>query len=119
MEATDWPQIVELYLLAALEPSPVVERNLGAAVAMADGPALGLAVIDVAGADGSLADYLYFHGARADLLRRLERWSEAAAAYRRAADLTSNRAERAFLERRLADGAPSMAGPAEARGHLA
>jgi RNA polymerase sigma-70 factor, ECF subfamily len=119
-EATDWPQIVELYrALVALEPSPVVELNLGAAVAMADGPALGLAVIDVAGADDSLADYLYFHSARADLLRRLERWSEAAAAYRRAADLTSNRAERAFLERRLADVERSMAGPAEARGRLA
>jgi RNA polymerase sigma-70 factor, ECF subfamily len=119
-EATDWPQIVELYrALVALEPSPVVELNLGAAVAMADGPALGLAVIDVAGADDSLADYLYFHSARADLLRRLERWSEAAAAYRRAADLTSNRAERAFLERRLADVERSVAGPAEARGRLA
>ena len=102
----------------ALEPSPVVELNLGAAVAMADGPAIGLAVIDVAGADGSLADYLYFHSARADLLRRLERWSEAAAAYRRAADPPST-AERAFPERRLADMERLMAGVAEARGRLA
>ena len=119
-EATDWAQIVELYrALMAIEPSPVVELNLGVAVAMADGPAVGLALIDGGAADGSLEDYPYFHSARADLLRRLERWTEAAAAYRRAAELTTNGAERAFLERRLTDVAHAMATSAEARGRLA
>jgi RNA polymerase sigma-70 factor (ECF subfamily) len=119
-EATDWGQIVELYrALMAIEPSPVVELNLGVAVAMADGPAVGLALIDAGAADGSLEDYPYFHSARADLLRRLERWTEAAAAYRRAAELTTNGTERAFLERRLTDVAHAMATPAEARGRLA
>jgi RNA polymerase sigma-70 factor (ECF subfamily) len=102
--ATDWPQIVELYRrLLAIDPSPVVELNLGVAVAMADGPAVGLAIIDGLAADGALEAYPYLHAARADLLRRLERRSEAAAAYRRALGLTTNRAERSFLERRLAE----------------
>jgi RNA polymerase sigma-70 factor (ECF subfamily) len=101
--ATDWPQIVELYRgLMTLEPSPVVELNLGVAVAMAEGPAVGLAMIDGVATDGGLADYPYLHAARADLLRRLDRRSEAAAAYRRAAELTTNLTEKAFLERRLA-----------------
>ena len=101
--ATDWPQIVELYRgLMTLEPSPVVELNLGVALAMAQGPAVGLAVIDGVAGDGGLDDYPYLHAARADLLRRLDRRTEAAAAYRRAAELTTNRAEGAFLERRLA-----------------
>jgi RNA polymerase sigma-70 factor, ECF subfamily len=101
--ATDWRQIVELYrALLVIEPSPVIELNLGVAVAMAEGPAVGLAMIDGLAADGSLADYPYLHAARGDLLRRLERWSEAAVAYRRAADLTENQTERAFLHRRLA-----------------
>ena len=102
--ATDWGQIVELYRsLLVVDPSPVVELNLGVAVAMADGPAVGLAMIDGTAMDGALEEYPYYHSARGDLLRRLERWSEAAVAYRRAAELTTNRAERAFLERRLAE----------------
>jgi RNA polymerase sigma-70 factor (ECF subfamily) len=101
-ETTDWPQIVELYRrLIAIDPSPVVELNLGVAVAMADGPAVGLAVIDGIAADRTLDDYPYLHAARADLLRRLGRRSEAADAYRRALELTTNRTEGAFLERRL------------------
>ena len=109
---TDWPQVVELYrALMAMEPSPVVELNLGVAVAMADGPAVGLALIDGAGASGALDDYPYFHAARADLLRRLERRSEAASAYRRAAELTRNDAERTFLQRRLAEVAGPPSGP--------
>ena len=100
--ATDWPQIVRLYReLLKLAPSPVVELNLAVAVAMADGPAVGLAMVDAAAADGRLDDYPYLHATRADLLRRLERWSEAAAAYQRAIPLTTNAAERRFLERRL------------------
>ena len=99
---TDWAQIVELYRrLQAIDPSPVVELNLGVAVAMAQGPAVGLAMIDGLAATGALDRYPYLHAARADLLRRLGRRSEAAAAYRLALDLTDNGAERAFLERRL------------------
>jgi RNA polymerase sigma-70 factor (ECF subfamily) len=102
--ATDWRQIVELYrVLLTVERSPVVELNLAVAVAMADGPAVGLAMIDGLAADGTLDDYPYLHAARADLLRRLDRLTEAGAAYRRAAGLTTNRAEHAFLERRLAE----------------
>ena len=108
--ATDWPQIVELYRRhLALDPSPVVELNLGVAVAMSEGPAVGLAVIDGVAAGGQLDGYPYLHAARADLLRRLDRRSEAAAAYGRALELTTNGAERAFLKRRLAGLAP--AGP--------
>ena len=84
-----------------LEPSPVVELNLAVAVAMAEGPAVGLAMIDGLAADGTLDEYPYLHAARADLLRRLDRRTEAAMAYRRAADLTTNLTEQAFLERRL------------------
>jgi RNA polymerase sigma-70 factor (ECF subfamily) len=100
--ATDWPQIAELYRrLLAIEPSPVVELNLGVAVAMDQGPAVGLALIDGLAANGSLEAYPYLHAARADLLRRLGRRSEAVTAYRTALELTDNRAERAFLQRRL------------------
>jgi RNA polymerase sigma-70 factor, ECF subfamily len=99
---TDWPQIVGLYRrLVALDPSPVIELNLAVAVAMAEGPAIGLALMDGLAASGSLETYPYLHAARADLLRRLDRRSESAMAYRRALELTDNRAERAFLQRRL------------------
>ncbi len=99
---TDWPQIATLYrALHALTPTPVVELNLAAAVAMADGPAVGLAMMDGLAAGGELDAYPYLHAARADLLRRLGRWSEADAAYRRALDLTTNGPERAFIEGRI------------------
>jgi len=102
--ATDWAQIASLYRsLQQMTPSPVVELNLAAAVAMADGPAVGLAMMDGIAAGGELETYPYLHAARADLLRRLERWSESDAAYRRALELTTNRPERAFLERRIAE----------------
>ena len=106
--ATDWTQIAALYVaLQRMAPSPVVELNLAAAVAMADGPAVGLAMMDGIAASGELESYPYLHAARADLLRRLERWSEAEAAYRRALELTTNGAERDFLQRRRAEvGAP-------------
>ena len=67
------------------------------------GPAVGLAMMDGIAASGELESYPYLHAARADLLRRLERWSEAAAAYRRALELTTNGPERAFLDGRLRD----------------
>ena len=99
---TDWPQIATLYrALHALTPTPVVELNLAAAVAMADGPAVGLAMMDGLAAGGELDAYPYLHAARADLLRRLGRWSEADAAYRRALDLTTNGPERTFIEGRI------------------
>jgi RNA polymerase sigma-70 factor, ECF subfamily len=102
--ATDWPQIAGLYRrLVAVDPSPVIELNLAVAVAMADGPAIGLAMMDGIAAGGSLDDYPYLHAGRADLLRRLDRRSEAAEAYRRALALTDNRAEQAFLHGRLAE----------------
>jgi RNA polymerase sigma-70 factor (ECF subfamily) len=101
---TDWAQIAALYAsLQRLEPTPVVALNHAVAVAMTDGPGIGLAMIDGLVADGTLADYPYLHAARADMLRRLERWSEAAESYERAATLTDNRAEQAFLGRRLAE----------------
>jgi RNA polymerase sigma-70 factor (ECF subfamily) len=101
---TDWAQIADLYrALVRLTPTPVVELNLAAAVAMADGPAYGLAMMDGLAASGELDGYTYLHAARADLLRRLERWSEAEVAYRRAVSLTTNGSERAFLEGRLAE----------------
>ena len=101
-ERTDWREVVALYgLLAQIAPSPVVELNLAVAVAFVDGPAAGLARIDGLVAAGLLEDYAYLHAARADLLRRLDRRAEAAAAYRRAADLVGNAVERRFLEVRL------------------
>jgi RNA polymerase sigma-70 factor (ECF subfamily) len=97
----DWPQIAALYgRLTGLAPSPVVELNRAVAVAMAQGPARGLELID--GIDG-LDGYRHLHSARADLLRRLGRGDEAAEAYGRALELAPQPAERAFLERRLAE----------------
>ena len=101
--ATDWREIALLYAqLAAVAPSPVVELNRAVAVAMADGPEVGLARLDALASDEQLAGYSYYHSARADLLRRVGRWGEAAVAYRAALELTSNEVERTFLTRRLA-----------------
>ncbi len=99
---TDWGQIVGLYeVLLRIEPSPVVELNRAAAVAMRDGPAAGLALVDAILARGDLAQYYLAHSARADLCRRLDRTDEARASYRRALELTRQEPERRFLERRL------------------
>jgi RNA polymerase sigma-70 factor (ECF subfamily) len=100
--ATDWGQIVALYdVLVRADPSPVVELNRAAAVAMRDGPAAGLALIDAIMARGDLADYHLAHSARADLHRRLGQTEGARAAYRRALDLARQEPQRRFLERRL------------------
>jgi RNA polymerase sigma-70 factor (ECF subfamily) len=100
--ATDWVQIVGLYdVLARADPSPVVELNRAAAVAMRDGPSAGLALIDAILARGDLGDYHLAHSARADLRRRLGRHTEARASYERALALTRQEPERRFLERRL------------------
>jgi len=99
-EDTDWPQIASLYAsLVAMAPSPVISLNRAVAIAMADGPQAGLALVDDLAAD--LDAYHLFHSTRADLLRRLDRPEEAAVAYRRAVTLATNERERAFLERRL------------------
>ena len=102
-DATDWPNVVALYdLLMAVNPTPVVALNRAVAVAMAEGPERGLALIDDLAADGTLDGYHLLHAARADLLRRLGRHEEAAAAYRRALTLATSPVERAFLEGRVA-----------------
>jgi RNA polymerase sigma-70 factor (ECF subfamily) len=99
---TDWSRIALLYeQLAALTPSPVVALNRAVAVAMADGPAAGLSLLDDLERTGALHDYHLMPATRADLLRRLGRTAEAAAAYRRALDLAPTEAERRFLTRRL------------------
>ena len=101
--ATDWRQIVGLYdVLLRIEPTPVVELNRAVAVAMADGPAAGLVLIDEILAREELTEYYLAHSARADLCRRLGRRADAIASYERALELTKQEPERRFLERRLA-----------------
>ena len=107
-EDTDWKQIAGLYqALLQTRPSPVVELNRAAAIAMAEGPssglALGLALMDALEAKGELAGYHLLPAARADLLRRQGRWREAAEAYRQALALVANDPERRYLARRLAE----------------
>lgn len=104
VEKTDWAQIVLLYdMLLAANPSPVVELNRAIAVAMRDGPAAGLALVEAILERGELENYHPVHAARADLNRRLGRIEEAAAAFRRALELARQGPERRFLERRLAE----------------
>jgi RNA polymerase sigma-70 factor (ECF subfamily) len=101
---TDWNEIVGLYdLLRDMDPSPVVELNRGIALAMRDGPAAGLTVVDAILERGELTNYRFAHAARADLCRRLGRQADARQAYRRALALTRQAPERRFLERRLAE----------------
>ncbi len=101
-EDTDWRRIVRAYdLLLALAPSPVVSLNRAVAVAMAEGPAAGLTLIDALAKDGALDEYHLLHAARADLLRRIGSIDDAARSYRRALELVGNESERRFLERRL------------------
>jgi RNA polymerase sigma-70 factor, ECF subfamily len=100
--ATDWDQIVALYdVLMRAEPSPIVGLNRAVAVAMRDGPAAGVALIDQILAQGDLADYHLAHASRADLCRRLGRKDEARAAYQRSLMLAKQDPERRFLEKRL------------------
>ena len=102
--ATDWPQIAGLYgQLARLMPSAVVELNRAVAVAMADGPAAGLALVTALEASGVLQGYYLLPATRADLLRRLNRPIEAVASYREALNLTATDAERRYFARRLAE----------------
>ncbi len=103
-DATDWPQIVGIYdVFVRADPSPVVELNRAVALAMRDGPAAGLEIIDAILARGDLAEYQFAHSARAELLRRLGRTEQARAAYQRALALTRQEIERRFFERRLSE----------------
>jgi RNA polymerase sigma-70 factor (ECF subfamily) len=102
IEKTDWAEIVAFYdLLMQGRPSPVVELNRAAAIAMRDGAAAGLALVDDLRARGGLKDYSLLHSVRADLCRRLGRINEARAAYRQALEMAKQTPERKFLERRL------------------
>jgi RNA polymerase sigma-70 factor (ECF subfamily) len=102
--ATDWNEIVGLYdVLARADSSPVIELNRAVAVAMRDGPAAGVALIDAILDHGELAEYRPAHAARAELYRRLGRTGEARASYERALALTRQEPERRFLERRLSE----------------
>jgi RNA polymerase sigma-70 factor (ECF subfamily) len=110
-DATDWAQIVGLYdVLLRLEPGPVVELNRAAAVAMRDGPAAGVALIDAILERGDLREYHLAHSARADLCRRLGRTAEARASYQRALALARQEPERRFLTRRIAELAENLPG---------
>jgi RNA polymerase sigma-70 factor, ECF subfamily len=105
---TDWAEIAELYeRLNHMLPTPVVTLNRAVAVAMADGPAAGLELVDELEASGALAGYHLLPATRGDLLRRLGRNAEAAGAYRRAIELAGTDAERTYLSRRLAEATPA------------
>lgn len=98
----DWRQILRFYeLLELAQPSPIVTLNRAVAVAMVEGPAAALELLDVLANDGALEEYYLLHAARADLLRRSAALDKAAASYARALELVTNDSERRFLERRL------------------
>ena len=102
--ATDWAEIVGLYdVLSRVDRSPVIELNRAVAVAMRDGPAAGLALIEAILDRGDLLDYRLAHAARAELCRRLGRTADARASYERALGLARQEPERRFLERRLVE----------------
>ena len=102
--ATDWAQIVALYdVLQRMDPSPVVELNRAVALAMRDGPAAGLPLIEELLRKGDLRQYHLAHAARADLCRRLGKNEQAVASYREALSLARQEPERRFLQRRLAE----------------
>jgi RNA polymerase sigma-70 factor (ECF subfamily) len=101
---TDWAEIVGLYdVLMRADPSPVIELNRAAAVAMRDGPEAGLMLIDSILVRGELTDYPLTHSARAELLKRLGRTAEATESYQRTLGLTRQEPQRRFIERRLAE----------------
>lgn len=103
-EETDWAQIVALYdLLMRSEPSPIIELNRAVAVAMRDGPAKGLELVDGLLERGELAQYHLAHAARADFCRRLGKKADARASYQRALALAKQEPERRFLEKRLGE----------------
>jgi len=102
-QQTDWNQVAALYAkLLEFNSSPVIALNHAVAIAMSAGLEAGLRHVDAVGGTGQLDGYYLFHAARADILRRMNRFEEAAEAYRRAMTLTANRIEQDFLTRRLA-----------------
>jgi RNA polymerase sigma-70 factor, ECF subfamily len=104
---TNWTEIVRLYdQLERVQPSPIVSLNRAVAVAMAEGPRAGLAMIDRLAAEDDLSDYHLLHAARADLLRRLALFEESAKSYMQALSLVTNDSERRYLERRLREVQP-------------
>jgi RNA polymerase sigma-70 factor (ECF subfamily) len=106
-EGTDWTEIAALYReLITILPTPVIALNRAVAIAMSDGWNKGLSLIDELGTSGELSGYYLYHAARADLLRRLERYPEAAAAYRQAIQLSTNDVEQRYLKRRLLEVLP-------------
>jgi RNA polymerase sigma-70 factor (ECF subfamily) len=108
-EDTDWPRILRLYdLLERVQPSPIVSLNRAVAVAKVDGPSPALALVEALAATGEVDGYHLLHAARADLLRRLGSFAEAASSYARALALATNDSERRFLERRLREVRSSM-----------
>jgi RNA polymerase sigma-70 factor (ECF subfamily) len=113
---TDWSQIVRIYdLLERIQPSPIVSLNRAVAVAMANGPSAGLAIIETLSESGDLENYHLFHAARADMLRRIGSAKEASASYRRALEMATNESERRFLERRLSEVAGAGSGTASGK----
>src|SRR5262249_22891390 len=109
-DETDWPQIVDLYAqLDALVPSPVVKLNRAVAVAMANGPAAGLELVDALATEPSLKSYHLLPAVRGDLLSRLNRFTEASEEFSRAASLTQNARERDLLLSRARKAASGVA----------
>ena len=107
---TDWPEIVRLYdRLQDVHPSPIVSLNRAVALAMVQGPQVGLQLIDALAFSGDLDEYHLLHAARADMLRRMGSSAEAAKSYARALALATNDSERRFLERRLRELQPQLA----------
>ena len=108
-EATDWVQIAVLYgRLSEMIPTPVVALNRAVAIAMAEGPAVGLQLIEALEESGDLAEYHLLPATRADLLRRLGQKEQAEVAYRRALALAPTDAERRFLRRRLSESSAAL-----------
>jgi RNA polymerase sigma-70 factor (ECF subfamily) len=100
--ATDWAQIATLYReLMRLNPSPIIALNHAAAVTMLEGPEAGFRLIEGVGRSGKLENYYLYHAARADVLRRLKRFADSTAAYKRAIELTTNEVERQFMRKRI------------------
>jgi RNA polymerase sigma-70 factor (ECF subfamily) len=107
---TDWIEVARLYeQLYGMTPSPVVALNRAVAVAMVDGPAAGLALVDALDVDATISDYYLLPATRADLLRRLGRTEDAEVAYRRAVEIAPSEPERAFIRRRIVEMQTSVA----------
>jgi RNA polymerase sigma-70 factor (ECF subfamily) len=113
LQATNWAEIAGIYeILRRADPSPVVELNRAVAIAMRDGPAAGLELVDALLGEGNLADYHLAHSARADFCRKLAKWEDARISYLRALELVRSLPQRRFLEKRLRELAENGTGEA-------